>query len=66
MTAIELAQELNYDAQKIKYRFEKFQKQMMKKGIYVVRVDENEFGIKAKNEDEVRFQHIEGYFNRSG
>lgn len=59
MNAIELAQELHYDAQKIKYYFEKTQKRFAKKGIYIVRVNENEFGIQTKEDETPRFDHIE-------
>ena len=59
MNAIELAQELCYDAQKIRYSFEKVQKKFSKKGIYIVRVGENEFGIQTKNDKDTRFIHVE-------
>lgn len=59
MNAIELAQELGYDAQKIRYHFEKTQKRFAKKGVYIVRVDENEFGIQLKDDETPRFNHIE-------
>lgn len=59
MNAIELAQELRYDAQKIRYYFEKTQKRFAKKGIYIVRVGDNEFGIQLKDDETPRFEHIE-------
>lgn len=59
MTAIELAQELRYDAQKIKANFPKVQKYFFKKGIYIVRVGENEFGIQTPKEESPRFKHVE-------